>query len=103
VAKAFGDAPALIETKPACSESSQSHMKIVRKTNERESSGAFGNQARLGRNSSASNVLDGYRGSAKGGGLDDPRLFYFRALLDGDRFFSGGGRFQLKRATESER
>jgi hypothetical protein len=28
-----------------------------------------------------------------GGGRIDPRLFYFRALLEGDRFFSGGGRF----------
>ena len=28
-----------------------------------------------------------------GGDLGDPRLSYFRALLDGDRFFSSGGRF----------
>ncbi|MFN0022374.1 MAG: hypothetical protein ACKVS5_00580 [Parvularculaceae bacterium] len=27
-----------------------------------------------------------------GGDRDDPRLFYFRALLDGDRFFGGVGR-----------
>jgi hypothetical protein len=28
-----------------------------------------------------------------GGDRIDPRLFYFRALLDSDRFFKGGGRF----------
>lgn len=39
-----------------------------------------------------------------GAGRIDPRLYYFRALLDGGRFFSGGGgRFRLERATESER
>ncbi len=30
------------------------------------------------------------RGTVWGGDQDDPRLFYFRALLDGGRFFGGG-------------
>jgi hypothetical protein len=30
------------------------------------------------------------RGTVWGGDQDDPRLFYFRALLAGGRFFSGG-------------
>ncbi len=32
------------------------------------------------------------RSEDAGGGQEDPRLFYFRALLDGDRFFGGGRR-----------
>jgi hypothetical protein len=32
------------------------------------------------------------RGRIWGGDHDDPRLFYFRALLEGGRFFGGGKR-----------
>lgn len=92
MAKAYGDALAFIETKAACSEGPQSHIENVRETSENEllrAAGAMGAKKRV---SGVANAT--LEGSGELGGVDriDPRLFYFRALLDGDRFFSGGER-----------
>ncbi len=36
--------------------------------------------------------MSAHRGSERGGDRIDPRLFYFRALLESDRFFGDGRR-----------
>lgn len=90
MAKAFGDATALPEAEAACSQRSQSHMENVRKSIENSSPRGDGAKTAGERVPNAARE----QGDEIGGGdRIDPRLFYFRALLDGDRFFKGGGRF----------
>lgn len=68
-------------------------MENVRKPNGRKSSFAGGGKMPNKRVSDVASAAIDKREKTGGGDLVDPRLFYFRALLDGDRFFSGGGRF----------
>lgn len=92
MAKAYGDALAFIETKAACSEGPQSHIKNVRETSESKTPRAAGAPGAKERVSGVANATPGESGELGGVDRTDPRLFYFRALLDGDRFFSGGER-----------
>lgn len=66
-------------------------MEIVRSPAQRTSSDAGEEPLEMRQNSTG--AATGERGEIGGGDPCDPRFFYFRALLDGDRFFSGGGRF----------
>lgn len=89
MASAARQAPDLTQREPACSERSQSHMDDVRKTNAGRAAEEPGNAMKATDVGKTSN--DG--GADWGGDRIDPRLFYFRALLESDRFFGGGGRF----------
>lgn len=81
-----------MKAKAACSEESQSHMENVRKTSEGEllrTAGVAGAKEKV---PSAANATCGELGELGGVDRVDPRLFYFRALLDSNRFFSDGER-----------
>ncbi len=89
MAKAFGEVLAANLIGPACSVGSQSHIKHVRNPKDRRLQDAMAekqNRFDAEKNARSRRVEFG------GGDRIDPRLFYFRALLDGGRFF-GGGRF----------
>lgn len=89
MANAFGRSQSLSHEAPACSDKAQSHMENVRKSEfERllRRAGRLENLKAPDRGKTA-----GLKRRAKswGGDQGDPRLFYFRALLESDRFFGG--------------
>ncbi len=67
-------------------------MENVRKPDGRGQSYACCDVMRKNKAPDVAKAANGNRRISGGGDLVDPRLFYFRALLNSDRFFSGGGR-----------
>lgn len=83
MASAQGQSPDLLNELEACSERSQAHMTQVRNKD-------FGRGKRGADSTQGRREAGGGRVKHDGGGdQDDPRLFYFRALLSSDRFFGG--------------
>lgn len=68
-------------------------MKNVRNSTDGHCPRPDGANAGNGKIPGAAKTAGRIAGMHKGGDQIDPRLFYFRALLESDRFFGGGARF----------
>lgn len=86
--RAYGQSPDLPSEAPACNKTSQSHMSGVRNAEAGRATRRDGSVKQRDLVGAACEA-GSRRESGWGGGQDDPRLFYFRALLDGGRFFGG--------------
>ena len=85
MAKAFNGKPAKVLETPACIGGSRSHISNVRTSSEHFATPEIKSAGEAG---SACKTLNN-KMSGEGGDRIDPRLFYFRALLDSGRFFGG--------------
>jgi hypothetical protein len=89
MASAFGRSPELQLEEPACFAGSPSHIGDVRRT-ERGRAEQGDKKSGMGSITGARRPASDGRQQIWGGDQIDPRLFYFRALLESDRFFGGG-------------